>query len=95
MTDKQIVSNYQPFSFLSIYSKIFERIIYNAMYKDISDNNLLSHNQSGFYLGPMVISKNEAFLLSANQKKSELKKRAILRRKSGLRKRSGLRTGAD
>ena len=33
-------------------------------------NYLLSHNQSGFYLGPMVVSKNEAFLLRANQKKS-------------------------
>ena len=31
--DKQIATNYRPASLLPVYSKIFERIIYNAMYK--------------------------------------------------------------
>ena len=39
---KQILSNYRPVSLLSLCSKIFERLIYNSMYK------LLSPNQSGF-----------------------------------------------
>ena len=47
-SDKQILSNYQPVSLLAVCSKIFECLIYNSMYKYISDNNLLSLNQSGF-----------------------------------------------
>ena len=39
---KQIVTNYRPVSLLPVCSKIFERIIYNAMYKYIKDNYLLS-----------------------------------------------------
>ena len=49
--DKQILFNYLPVSLLSVCSKIFERLIYNSMYKYISDNNLLSSNQLGFHTG--------------------------------------------
>ena len=45
---RQILSSYSPVSLLPVCSKIFERLIYNSIYKHISDNNLLSHNQSGF-----------------------------------------------
>ena len=31
-----------------MFSKIFERLIYNAIFKDSSDNNLIPSNQSGF-----------------------------------------------
>ena len=44
--DKQILSNYRPVSLLPVCSKIFERLICNLIYKHISDNNLLSPNQS-------------------------------------------------
>ena len=47
--DKQIVSNHRLVSLLPVSSKIFERLIYNSMYKHTSDNNLLSPNQSGFH----------------------------------------------
>ena len=46
--DKQILSNYRPVSLLAVCSKLFECLIYNSMYKHISDNNLLLPNQSGF-----------------------------------------------
>ena len=46
--DKQILSNYGSVSLLPLSSKIFDRLIYNLMCKHISDNNLLSPNQSGF-----------------------------------------------
>ena len=46
--DKQIISNYRPISLLPICSKIFERIIFNNLYKFLDDNKLLNPNQSGF-----------------------------------------------
>ena len=55
--DKQILSNYRPVSLLPVCSKIFERLIYNSMYKHISDNNLLSPNQSGFRTGDSCINQ--------------------------------------
>ena len=55
--DKQILSNYRLVSLLPVCSKIFERLIYNSMYKHISDNNLLSPNQSGFRTGDSCINQ--------------------------------------
>ena len=55
--DKQILSNYRPVSLLPVCSKIFERLIYNSMYKHISDNNLLSLNQSGFRTGDLCVNQ--------------------------------------
>ena len=42
--DKQIISNYIPVSLLPVCGKIFERLIYNSVYKHISGNYLLSPN---------------------------------------------------
>ena len=55
--DKQILSNYRPVSLLPVYNKISERLIYNLEYKHISDNNLLSPNQSGFRTGDSCINQ--------------------------------------
>ena len=46
-----------PVSLLPICSKIFERLICNSMQKHISDNNLLSPNQSGFCTGDPCINQ--------------------------------------
>ena len=46
--DKQIVSNYRPVSLLPICSKIFEKLIFNELFKFFEENNLLSKRQSGF-----------------------------------------------
>ena len=55
--DKQGVQNYRPVSLLPIYSKIFERIIYNNTYIYLIDNNLIQQNKSGFKRGDSCISQ--------------------------------------
>ena len=45
---KQVVENYRPISLLPVCGKILERIIYNIMFDFFSENELISHNQSGF-----------------------------------------------
>ena len=46
--DHQCVKNYRPVSLLPVFSKIFERLTYNAMFKHFLDSNLIFSNQSGF-----------------------------------------------
>ena len=45
--DRQILKNYRPISLLPITGKIFERILYNNMFEFFTENDLISHNQSG------------------------------------------------
>ena len=54
--DHQCVNNCRPVSLLSMFSKIFERLIYNAMFKHL-DNNFISSNQSGFKPGDSYINQ--------------------------------------
>ena len=53
--DKQNIKNYWPVFLLSIYCKIFERIIYHNMLKYFLDNNLITPKQSGFRPGDSCI----------------------------------------
>ena len=53
--DKQSVSNYRPISLLPIFSKIFERIIFNAIFNYMDQNNFFNPNQSGFRPGDSCI----------------------------------------
>ena len=46
--DSQLIKNYRPVSVLSIFSKIYERIIYNRVLKFINNNDLLYKYQFGF-----------------------------------------------
>ena len=59
---KQVLSNYQPVFLLPVRSKIFERLLWNSMYKHISDNIILSPSQSSFCTGDACINQ----LLSIN-----------------------------
>ena len=52
---KQEITNYRPISLLPIFSKIFERIIFNALYNYIHQNNYFNPNQSGFRSGDSYI----------------------------------------
>ena len=46
--DKHLISNYRPISLLSVFSKIFERIVYNRLISFVNDNNILYKYQFGF-----------------------------------------------
>ena len=45
------LSNYRPISVLNIYSKIFERLMYNRLIKFLDKNKVLYQNQFGFRQG--------------------------------------------
>ena len=47
-SDKQNIANYRPVSLLPICGKIFERLIFNEMFKYFSTNRLISKSQFGF-----------------------------------------------
>ena len=55
--DKQNVKTYRHVSLLLICGKTFEHLIYNVIYGFLSDNNLLSPNQSGFRSGDSCINQ--------------------------------------
>ena len=40
---------------LPIYSKVFEKVIFNLLFKYLDDNNLLNSNQSGFRPGDSCV----------------------------------------
>ena len=46
--DKQLIKNYRPVSLLLVFSKIFERIVYNRLYSFIQKYQLLYKYQFGF-----------------------------------------------
>ena len=52
---RQIKSNYRPISLLPIFSKIYEKIIFDAMYNFFVSNDLISKHQSGFRPGDSTI----------------------------------------
>ena len=45
---KSDVNNYRPISVLPLFSKIFEKTVYNQMYQYLEINNILFNNQFGF-----------------------------------------------
>ena len=46
--DKSAKENYRPISVLPVISRLFEKIVYNQLYKYLNNLELLSTNQSGF-----------------------------------------------
>ena len=53
--NRQIISNYRPISLLPVCSKILEKIVFDHVYSYLSENRLLSKNQSGFRPGDSTI----------------------------------------
>ena len=49
--DKQLVNDYIPISLLPICSKLFEKLIFDCLYAYLSNNNLITNNQSVFRPG--------------------------------------------
>ena len=55
--NKQILSNYRPFSLLRICGKLAEKIIFDTIFQHLKENNVLNPNQSEFFLAiPAYIS---------------------------------------
>ena len=52
-----IISNYRPISLLPICGKIFERIMYNAVFDFLIENKLFNANQSGFRPGDSCVNQ--------------------------------------
>ena len=46
--DKQLINNYRPILLLPICAKVFEKIIFNRLFKFLDANKLLNKKQSGF-----------------------------------------------
>ena len=46
--DEEILTNYRPILLLPVCGKIFEKLIFNKMFKFFIENDLISLNQSGF-----------------------------------------------
>ena len=51
------MKNYRPTSLFPVAGKIFERILYNNMYKFFTVNNLIFPNQPGFKPGDSCINQ--------------------------------------
>ena len=60
---KNCLKNYRPISLLPIFSKIFEKLIFNALFHFFVQNQLFTDCQSGFIPGDSCISQ----LLSITQ----------------------------
>ena len=56
-SNKQELKNYRPISLLPVSSKLFERLLYDSMFKFFTENNLISLNQSGFKPGDSCVSQ--------------------------------------
>ena len=46
--DRRLMSNYRPVSVLPIFSKVFERVVYNRLISYVDRLNILTENQYGF-----------------------------------------------
>lgn len=49
--DKEDMEYYRPVALIPVFSKIFERVIYNSLYEYLQINNLLVDEQKGFRKG--------------------------------------------
>jgi hypothetical protein len=45
---RNCISNYRPVSPLTSFSKVFEKIMYNRLFRHLNDNNILVEEQFGF-----------------------------------------------
>ena len=52
-----MIKNYRPVPLLPICFIIFEKVIYNWLFKYLDDNNLLTSNQSGFWRGDSCVDE--------------------------------------
>ena len=51
---KNLIKNYQPISLLPIFSKVFERLVFNVLFNIFLQNKLFAPCHSGFMLGDLL-----------------------------------------
>ena len=54
---RQCKKNYRPISLLPIFGKIFEKLIFDSVYRHLCDNNILTPHQSGFRPGDSTVNQ--------------------------------------
>ncbi len=54
---KHCKKNYRPISLLPIFGKIFEKIIFDSVYTQLCDNDILTPLQSGFRPGNSTVNQ--------------------------------------
>ena len=55
--ENNVVKNYRPISLLPIFTKVFERLLFNSLFAHFYDNDLFTKCQSGFMPGDSYISQ--------------------------------------
>ena len=55
--DRQCKRNYRPVSLLPIFGKIFEKLVFDVIYSHLTENDLLTPQQSGFRPGDSTINQ--------------------------------------
>ena len=55
--NKQTICNYRPISLLTIYAKVFEKIIFTDLCNYLVRNNLITNSQSGFRPGDSLTNQ--------------------------------------
>ena len=55
--NRQLKKNYRPISLLPICGKIFEKLMFDAIYEFLCENQLLTPSQSGFRAGDSTINQ--------------------------------------
>ena len=55
--DKQLIGNYRPISLLPLCGKIFEKILFNNLYKHLTTHYLITKTQSGFRPGDFTTNQ--------------------------------------
>ena len=55
--NKQLIESYRPIALLPVCGKVLEQLIYNKMFEFFTENELISHSQSGFKPGDSCISQ--------------------------------------
>jgi hypothetical protein len=67
---KSVLANYRPISILSVFSKIFEKILFVPLYDFLEGNNILDQSQFGFRRGKsteMAVIKIKEYILQSFQ----------------------------
>ena len=56
-SSKQLLGNYRPISLLPIFGKVFEKVLFNILFRYFQDNKILNDKQSGFRPGDSCVKQ--------------------------------------